>query len=505
MVAASEKPAVSREKISVMNPATGELVGEVDITSPDNVRAAVQRARTAQYQWGKLGVSERVRILRRFGDLLWARRDDIIQVIRAENGKTESGALLEAIGIDMTLTWLLHNAPRILHPQRRRAMFPIIEYGRVYFKPYGVVGFITPWNYPLLLVFLDVLPALAAGNAAVIKPSEITPFTTLRVVELMYEAGIPKDLVQVVTGAGQTGAALVDEVDYVHLTGSVETGRKVAAQAAKRMIPCSLELGGKAPMIVLQDADLDLAASSLIAGGLLNAGQECVSIERVYVEAPVHDDFVERVLHYLGMLKMGPEAGRDVHLSTMTNERELLRVEAQVADALAKGAKLLAGGQRRPDLGPYFYEPTILTDTDHTMDVMTKETFGPVIPIMRVRDADEAVRLANDSSVGLSSAIFTRDLARGERLATQLNTGDVSVNRTAAIVIGSPAFPWGGGHGESGTGRRGGPEGLLRFVKTQSVLLDHRWERRADITYASSFLLFNINIMRTLRRWIPFL
>lgn len=492
------------ETIKVVNPVTQEIIGEVVNTPPAGVKEAVERARYAQRLWGAMSVSHRITLLKRFRDLLWERQAEAIKVLRQETGKNSAGAFQELYGIDASLTWLLHHAAHILQPQRRPALFPILQKATVYYKPRGVVGFIMPWNYPALLTFIDCLPALAAGNAIVIKPSEIAPFITLFIVDLMVEAGIPRDVVQVVTGGGATAAALVPEVDYVAFTGSLPTARKVALQAAEHLIPYTLELGGKNAMIVLKDADLELAASGLIAGSLENAGQICVGIERVYVEASIYELFVERVKHYLTEFKVGAGDGFDVHMGSLTNETELLRVEAHVEDALNKGAVLVRGGNRRPDLGPLFYEPALLANVDHTMDVMREETFAPVIPIMSVRDAEEAIKLANDSPYGLSGSIFTRDLVKGEHLARQFNTGDVAINRTSSVVVGSVWLPW-GGEKLSGVGRRGGPEGLLRFVTTQSVVVDRRWERTPGVTHTDPMIMFGIELMRRIRRVLPFI
>lgn len=492
------------ETISVINPITQETIGEVVNTSPAAVKAAVARARYAQHLWGAMGVRDRLVRLKRFRDLLWEHQTEAISVLRQETGKNAAGAFQELYGIDACLTWLIHHAAAILSPQRRPALFPVLQKATVYYKPRGVVGFIMPWNYPALLTFIDCLPALAAGNAIVIKPSEITPFITLFIADLMVEAGIPREVVQVVTGAGDTAAALIPEVDYVAFTGSLEVGRKVAVKAAESLIPYTLEMGGKNAMIVLKDADLELAASGLIAGSLENAGQICVGIERVYVEAPIYELFVERVKHYLTEFKIGAGDGFDVHMGSLTNEAELLRVEAHVADAIKKGAVLVRGGKRRPDLGPLFYEPALLANVDHTMDVMREETFAPIIPIMCVRDTEEAIRLTNDSPFGLSGSIFTRDLVKGEHLARQFNTGDVAINRTSSVVVGAVWLPW-GGEKQSGVGRRGGPEGLLRFVTTQSIVVDRRWDRTPGVTHTDPIILLGIEVMRQIRRILPFI
>lgn len=491
------------EYIEVTNPLTSEVIGMVPNHTPEEVFATVERARAAQPGWVARGLPGRARYLRLWADALWQRRDELVAIIRQETGKNETGALLEIIVLDNVLAYYSYHAPRLLRPQKRRALFPIVQYARVYYEPHGVAGFISPWNYPYFLAMGDAAPALAAGNTVVIKPSEITPYSALRAVEIAYESGIPRDVIQVLTGAGATGAALVDVVDYVTITGSVATGRKVAERAAQRMIPYSLELGGKDPLIVLEDVDLDVAATGVLQGALENTGQMCISSERIYVVEAIYEAFVERLLHYADRLVIGPQAGLDVHVSSLTNERELLRTEAQIADAVEKGARLIWGGQRRPDLGPLFIEPAILVDVDHSMDVMRDETFGPLVPVMRVKDAEEAIRWANDCTYGLSSAIFSQDLKRAEQIALRLQAGDTSINRTQ-FVTGTPSLPM-GGRKESGLGRRGGPEGLMRFVNPHSVLVDRGWLNQPVLTLLDPLLHRAILLNRMLRHWVPFL
>jgi succinate-semialdehyde dehydrogenase/glutarate-semialdehyde dehydrogenase len=407
--------------------------------------------------------------------------------------------------VDATAAYYHYTAPGLLRPQTRRSLFPLLQWARVYYKPYGVVGVISPWNFPFLLAFLDMIPALIAGNTIVIKPSEVAPFSARWGVKLMHRAGIPANVVQIVNGAGETGAALVDEVDYVMFTGSTSVGRKIAARAGERLIPCSLELGGKDPAIILKDADLDMAAKGLLLSALGNAGQICISTERVYVEKAVYDPFLARLRHHIAQFRVGPGDDLHTHMGSLTNARELRRVEAQVADALAKGAQVIYGGRRRPDLGPLFYEPTILVNVDHTMLVMQEETFGPLIPIVRVKDADEAVRLANDSEYGLSGLIYTRDLRQGEKLAARLESGDVVVNRpqwTWATL----AAPMGGAKPASGLGRRGGPEGLLRFTHPQSIILDAAARvLPQEYIHLTPWLRFLYEVRRRLLPYLPFL
>jgi succinate-semialdehyde dehydrogenase / glutarate-semialdehyde dehydrogenase len=491
------------QTLNVTNPVTGEILGRIHVATRSEVQAAVERARAAQPEWQALGLKERIRRLRRWGDWLWQHQEQAFKVICGETGKSKVGAYNEIVINDNVLTYYAYHAPRILRTQPRRALFPFFQRVRVHYKPHGVVGLITPWNYPFLLVCVDLVPALVAGNSVVIKPSEISPLSAQLAVETLIAAGVPPDVVQIVNGQGETGAALVDYVDYVAFTGSTAVGKQVAVRAAERLIPCNLELGGKDPMIVLADADLEKAVNGLLAGGLENAGQMCTSVERVYVEAPIYDDFVDRLAARAHDLILGQ--GFDAHLGSLTNLAELARVEAQVQDALVKGARVLHGGCRRPDLGPLFYEPTLLADTDHSMAVMQEETFGPVVPIMRVANAEEALRLANANAYGLSAVVYTRDLRHGETLARRIDSGDVGVNRPS-VIWGAGAAPM-GGQKASGIGRRGGPEGLLRFVTSQAVVLDAVPSALIppDLMYFTPRMRWLMALRRRLLPFLPFL
>lgn len=489
--------------IPVINPLTGTAIGTITAATDADVHAAVMRARAAQPGWAALGVKARIRLLCRWADSLWREPDPLLDIICAETGKTRLSAFNELFVVDNTLAYYRYHGPRLLRPQTRRVLFPVFQWARVHYKPHGVAGFITPWNFPYLLAFCDVIPALIAGNTAVIKPSELTPFTAHYGVDRMHKAGIPADVVQIVDGAGETGAALVEQVDYLAFTGSTAVGRKVAARAAERLIPYSLELGGNDPLIVLRDADLDQAVAGTLIGAMENAGQACTSVERVYVEAAIYEAFLERLQARAADLKLG--TGYDDHVGSLKNERELLRTEAHIDDAVRKGARLLVGGKRRPDLGPLFFEPTILVGVDHSMAVIQAETFGPLVAVMPVADAAEAVRLANDTPYGLSGGLYTRDLQLGERLALQMDSGDVSINRPLSIW-GAPAAPM-GGQKTSGSGRRNGPEGLRRFVASQTIVFDGvpRWLVPPGLVHLTPFLRRLIVLRRRFMSFLPFL
>jgi acyl-CoA reductase-like NAD-dependent aldehyde dehydrogenase len=351
----------------------------------------------------------------------------------------------------------------------------------VRYRPRGVVGVIGPWNYPLVNTFGDAIPALMAGNTVLMKPSEITPLTSLLVAEGFEAVGFPPDVMVVATGAGETGAAVVDTVDMVMFTGSTRTGRRIAMRAAERLIPVSLELGGKDPMIVLDDADLERAANMAVQWSMSNSGQICQAIERVYVEEPVYDEFVAKVVDKVGSLRQGaPGELGTVDIGAMTFPPQIEIIERHVRDAVEKGAQVRVGGALAAGPGRFF-EPTVLTGVDHTMEVMREETFGPVLPIMKVSDADEAVTLANDSRYGLNSAVFTRDLRRGELIARRLSAGNSCVN-DALINYFAHEAPF-GGTGESGIGVRHGPQGIRKYCSSQTVLVTRFGPKREPMMY----------------------
>lgn len=493
----------THETITVRNPVTDEILGTVPVLTADDVRAAVERARAAQPMWQALGVRERGRRIMRWKNMIWKDQRNAMAMIRRETGKNDASAFVELAVMDASVDYAVSRAPRMLRPQRRSPFIPIIHRAKVTFKPYGVAGFITPWNYPFFNALSDLIAALVMGNTVILKPSEVTPFTAFYAVEMMHKAGIPADVVQVITGDGRTGAALVDYVDYIMFTGSTANGKKVALKAAERLIPYTLELGGKDPVIVLNDANLDAAVTGTLRGALENAGQACVSVERVYVESGIYDAFVARMLEYARELVVGTGSGFDVHIGSLTNQRELQRCTDHIGDAVEKGAKVVFGGGCRPSLGPLFHEPTILVDVDHTMKVMTEETFGPILPIMKVKDADEAIRLANDSEYGLSATIYTSNLRRGEQLARLIDSGDVSINRPQ-LVFGTPSVPM-GGEKNSGVGRRNGKEGLARFVKTQSIITDTLLIAPPSLTQVDPVSLLGMRIMRVLHQFLPFI
>jgi acyl-CoA reductase-like NAD-dependent aldehyde dehydrogenase len=466
----------SADVLQVKNPATGEPLGEVAAASADDVRAAVARARAAQVSWGSLPVAERARKVAAFRDELVGRAGEVIDALVAETGKTR----LEALGMEVLLVvdlcdYFVKRAARILEP--RPIPLHLLKHRRsyVHYAPRGVVGIISPWNFPFSIPVGETLMALLAGNGVVLKPSEVTPLAALKAKELHDACGLPRDLFQVVPGGGATGASLIDAgVDKILFTGSVATGRKVAAACGERLIPATLELGGKAPAVVCADADLERTANALVWGAFANSGQVCASVERAYVHDAVYDELVGKVVEKTRRLRQGlPTA--EVDVGAMTWEPQVAIVEERVRQALDAGAKLLAGGRRRTG-GGLFFEPTVLGDCRQDMDVLRKEIFGPVLPLMRVRTEEEAVRLANDSHLGLLAYVFTKDRKKGERLAERIQAGTVMVN-DVLNTYGAPETPWGGVK-QSGIGRTHSDEGLRDLCQERHVNIDRLAPRR---------------------------
>ncbi|MFW6206147.1 MAG: aldehyde dehydrogenase family protein, partial [Gemmatimonadota bacterium] len=454
----------ARPALEVRAPATGEVLGSVPNLDADELRAPLARARTAQPVWASRGVHDRATLLHGFRRLLADRAEEAAELSSRESGKLLFEGLVGDVLPTLDLArFYARRAPKVMAPRRERSWI-ITKKGVVEREPYGVIGVISPWNFPILNPMRVVLAALVTGNAVVLKPSEHSPMSAVLMRQLALEAGIPEDVFQVATGDGDTGAALVDgDVDKISFTGSVANGRAVAEAAAGRLVPVTLELGGNHAMVVLADADLERAVNLGVQGAYWNAGQICIAVERVYVEAPVYDEFVDRATAATESLAVAG-VDPDADIGALTTGTQVERLERQLEDATARGARVLAGGALAPGPGRHF-RPTVVADVDHSMAIMREESFGPVMPIMKVADVEEAIRLANDSAYALAASIWTRR-RRGERLVRRLRAGMVSVNDVLyhGAVAGLPF----GGMGDSGYGRVHGEEGLREVTRTRA-------------------------------------
>jgi succinate-semialdehyde dehydrogenase/glutarate-semialdehyde dehydrogenase len=450
-------------------PATGQPVAELPLSSADDVVAAIRSARRTQRSWKGTSLADRAAILLRYHDLVLDHRHELVDLVILESGKARKQAFEEVAHVALTARYYARKAAELLGPQRKLGMFPVLTRAEQRFVPKGVVGIISPWNYPLTMAISDGLPAVLAGNAVVLKPDSQTPLTALRAVELLYEAGLPRDAWQVVNGDGPTvGGAIIQNVDYVCFTGSTKTGRLVAKQAGERLIGASLELGGKNPMLVLRDADVHRAAEGAVRACFNSGGQLCVSMERLYVADQIYDAFVTAFLDRVKKLKLSAGTGWDVDMGSLISKAQLETVSRHVDDAKAKGAVVLAGGKARPDLGPLFYEPTVLSGVTPEMECFDHETFGPVVSLYRFSDESEAIERANEGEYGLNASVWTRDGRRGRAIAAQLVAGTVNVNEGYAATFGSIDTPMGGMR-SSGLGRRQGVEGIRRYVDSQAI------------------------------------
>ena len=471
--------------IPVENPATGEVIGEIPVMGATEIQALAARARQAQPGWEAMGFDGRAKVLRRAQKWMLDNAERIIAVVVSEAGKTHEDAQLADFGYPVSaLGFWAKEAPKYLADERVPSWNNPLAAGKklvLRYAPVGVVGVIGPWNYPITNNFGDCIPALAAGNSVILKPSEVTPLSSLLMEQMMRECGLPDGVFQVATGDGSTGSALIARVDCVMFTGSSATGKAVMKAAADALIPCFLELGGKDPMIVCADANLQRAANAAAFYSMNNAGQVCISIERVYVEAPVYDRFVELVTQEVRALRQGaPQGPGTVDVGAVTFPPQLDIVSEHVKDAVAKGARILTGGHARSDRGRFF-EPTVLVDVDHSMKIMSEETFGPTLPIMKVADSEEALRLANDSAYGLQASVWTSDIKRGEALARRVQAGVVCVN-DAQVNYTAINLPMGGWKA-SGLGTRHGASGIRKYTKTQSLLVTRRALKREPFMF----------------------
>src|SRR5436305_1291420 len=464
---------------AVDNPATGETIAHLPDMDAEQVRGLVERGRAAQKAWGEASLDDRAAVMYRARKWMTDNRERIAKTVMDETGKTQEDAFLADVFTTAdALGFWAKKGPSYLADERVRS-HAVLVLGRkliLRYRPYGVVGVIGPWNYPIANCFGDAIPALVAGNAVILKPSEVTPLSSLLMLEGMRAAGLPDDVMQVATGTGETGAALVDGADMIMFTGSTRTGKKIMARAAETLTPVSLELGGKDPMIVLSDADLERAANAAAFYGMNNGGQVCISVERVYVEEPVYDEFVAKVTEKVRELRQGvPGDVGSVDIGAITFSTQYDLIEDHVEDALARGARALTGGRGSRE-GGRFFEPTVLVDVDHSMKAMREETFGPTLPIMRVHDAEEAIRYANDTPYGLAASIWTKDGTRGERLARRLEAGAVTVNDAQVNYL-ALELPMGGWKA-SGLGSRHGAGGIRKYTRQQALLVSRLYMKR---------------------------
>jgi succinate-semialdehyde dehydrogenase/glutarate-semialdehyde dehydrogenase len=457
------------DPMEIQQPFTGDPLGTVPRCGPDDVREAIERARAAQAEWAQTSFAERKRIFLRYHDLVLDHQEELLDLLQIESGKARRHAFEEVLDVAITSRYYANTAERHLKPRRRRGALPLLTEAWEYHHPVGVVGIIAPWNYPLTLAISDGLAALAAGNGVVLKPDGQTPFIALRGVELLEEAGLPRGLMQVTTGSGsELGPHLIEGSDFIMFTGSTKTGRTVAAQAGERLMGASMELGGKNAMLVLEDANIGRAVEGAERALFSNAGQLCISIERLFVHESVADEFTSRLVERVRGMKLATGLDYSASMGSLSSQAQLDTVVAHVEDAVAKGAEVLAGGRARPDVGPYFYEPTLLGRVADGMSLFRDETFGPVVAVSRFADEEDVIARANDSDYGLNFSLWTRNKRRGLEIGARLKAGTVNVNEGYIAAWASVDAPM-GGMKASGLGRRHGADGITKYTESQTV------------------------------------
>ncbi|MGP6174083.1 succinic semialdehyde dehydrogenase [Corynebacterium sp. A21] len=455
-------------RLSVTSPFDNRILGEVPAHTVEDTRQAFERARQTQKQWAKTSARERREIMLRFHDLVLDRQYEILDTIQDESGKNRASAFDEVMDVAVTARHYAFAAARLLRTDRAKGALPVLTHTQVQHVPKGVVGIISPWNYPLSLAVSDAIPAILAGNTVVLKPDEKTPLSALLAARLLTEAGLPDFVFQVLTGTGSVvGQAIVEECDFLMFTGSTKTGRQLAKQAGERLISFSAELGGKNPLIIAADADLDKAVRGAVNACFSNSGQLCISIERIYVHRELADEFTARFKAATRSLKLGAGHEWTVEMGSLISPEHLARVQSLIDDAVAKGAKILTGGHSLPELGPCFFAPTILIDVPGNAELFYEETFGPVVAIQAVDSMTEAVQQANNSDYGLNASIWAKP-STGRKIAAQLEFGTVNINEGFAAAWGSLDAPMGGWKA-SGVGRRHADEGLLKYTESRTV------------------------------------
>jgi succinate-semialdehyde dehydrogenase/glutarate-semialdehyde dehydrogenase len=462
-------PHEGREVIDIEGPFTGEVIGSIPQAISDDVLAAAERARLAQKHWEKVPPKRRAEVLLRFHDLLRKHVDEIVDVIQIEGGKARLDAWNEVLDVIGCSRYFAKMTPKVIRRHRHQGAMPLFTKTYEFRHAKGLIGFISPWNYPFTLSISDALGALVSGNAVLIKPDEKTPFSALFGAKLLEEAGFPRDLVQIVTGRGAPiGETILDQVDYIMFTGSTEVGRLIAEMAGRRLIGTAMELGGKNAAIILPDADLKRTVRDLAVGCFANGGQTCVSMERIYVHEDIREEFTNQFVDHAAEMSLSAAYDFSSEQSSLIDGAQLDKVHSHVEEAISQGAALLTGGKPRPDVGPYFYAPTVLTDVTDDMDMCRNETFGPVAAIYGFSGVDDAIEQANDSEYGLHFSVWTRDTDLGVEVAQRLETGSVTVNDGLIATWASHEAPMGGAKA-SGLGRRHGLEGILKFTEPQTV------------------------------------
>lgn len=458
-----------RETIAVEAPYTGEEFAAVPAHTESDVAAATERAATAQSAWANQSFEERAAVMKQYHDLVLDRQDELLDIVQRESGKSRRAAYEEVLDIAITSRYYAYHGKDHLKSRRRKGAIPVLTKTIEHHHPIGVVGVISPWNYPLTLSVSDAIPALLAGNSVVLKPAKETPFTALLAVKLLCEAGLPKDVLQVVTGHGSTiGPPLIERSDFLMFTGSTETGKTVAEQAGANLTKCSMELGGKNPLIVFDDAELDRTVEGVVRGCFTNAGQLCISLERLYVQSDIREEFEQRFIRAIENLDLGTSLDYDPDVGSLASQKQLEKIQSHVEDARKKGATVLVGGDARPDVGPYFYEPTVLSGVTSDMAVAEEETFGPVVSMYEFDETPEAIERANDSERGLNASVWTENTERGHAVAREIECGTVNINESYVATWASLDAPM-GGMNESGLGRRHGREGILKYTESQTV------------------------------------
>jgi succinate-semialdehyde dehydrogenase / glutarate-semialdehyde dehydrogenase len=457
------------ERVGIFTPLTGGVVGHVPRSTTDDVDRAFATARAAQREWRGRSVKDRAKVIRRLHDLVLDQQDNGLTIVQLETGKSRLHAYDEIADVAINARFYSRKARGFLKEQRHQGLVPFLTRAREVHHPKGVVGMISPWNYPLVLTISDAIPALLAGNAVVLKPDSQTPFCALWCADLLDQAGLPDGLFQVVYGSGTVvGTSIIQQADYICFTGSTSTGKKVAVQAAERLVGVSLELGGKNPVYVAADANLDRAAEAIVRDCFSNTGHACVSIERVILHEKIADAFVSRFVQHVKNLSIGPGLDYTNAIGSIASKAQFDVLAEHVDDAVSKGATVLTGGKPRPDLGPLFYEPTVIVNVPSSAICHREETFGPLVSVYRVSSDAEGIRMANSTEYGLNASVWAKDRRRGDRIARHIDAGTITINEAYSVVWASVATPM-GGRKQSGIGRRHSRDGIIRFTETQSV------------------------------------